>query len=178
MSGQRDAIVAGETFTNSSITHTNEDMETSMNFEIRPAKTTDADAIVAFNQRIAMETEDKMLDENVLRPGVEKVLSNSSLGFYTVAVSEGKVVGCMMVTYEWSDWRNGVFWWIQSVYVDAKFRRKGVFRAIYEYIRDLGIAQDACGFRLYVERDNAVAQQTYASMGMKETPYRIFEVEC
>ena len=149
-----------------------------MNFRIRSATAQDADAIVAFNQRIAKETEDRELDEAVLRPGVERVLNDGALGFYTVAESEGQVVGCTMVTFEWSDWRNGVFWWIQSVYVDASFRRKGVFRSLYQHIKDLGLAQKVCGFRLYVERDNTIAQQTYVSMGMTETPYRMYEIEC
>ncbi len=93
-----------------------------------------------------------------------------------VAEHGGRVVGCLMVTNEWSDWRNGIFWWIQSVYVEAGWRRKGVYRRLYDYVRALALADPGvCGFRLYVEKENAVAQATYESLGMKATDYLVYE---
>lgn len=142
---------------------------------IRAAELGDLDSLVKFNQGIARETEDKELDESVLRGGVQALLADESLGFYTVAVCGDRVVGCLMVTREWSDWRNGVFWWIQSVYVDAEFRRQGIYRRLYEFVKDLSADHNVCGFRLYVEKENTVAQQTYAKMGMHETVYRMYE---
>lgn len=142
---------------------------------IRAADVSDLDSLVRFNQGIALETEDKHLDEVTLRAGVQAILTNDSLGFYTVAVCEDSVVGCLMVTKEWSDWRNGVFWWIQSVYVDAAFRRQGIYRRLYEHVKIMADEHNVCGFRLYVEKDNSIAQSTYQSMGMNETVYRMYE---
>jgi GNAT superfamily N-acetyltransferase len=144
--------------------------------QVREAERTDVDALVQFNLRMAMETERKQLDREVLTAGVRAVLDHPALGFYLVAEAEGKVVGCLMVTTEWSDWRNGAFWWVQSVYVVPPFRRRGAFRALYaEVKRRARKAGNVRGFRLYVERDNAVAQSTYSRLGMAETHYRVFE---
>ncbi len=143
--------------------------------QIRAADVSDLDSLVRFNQGIALETEDKQLDEATLTSGVRAILTNDSLGFYIVAVSDERVVGCLMVTKEWSDWRNGVFWWIQSVYVDAEFRRQGIYRRLYEHVKSLAADHNVCGFRLYVEKDNSIAQSTYQSMGMSETVYRMYE---
>lgn len=148
-----------------------------MSITVRPAQSTDLDALVAFNQGIARETEDKDLNESILRDGVATLLNDGALGFYIVAESEGQVVGCLMITREWSDWRNGVFWWIQSVYVDSQFRRQGIYRLLYERIKMLAENENVCGFRLYVERDNKIAQQVYGNLGMSETVYRMYEQE-
>jgi ribosomal protein S18 acetylase RimI-like enzyme len=125
---------------------------------------------------MALETEGKLLLPEVVGPGVLRLLNDPSLGFYAVAEHGGDVVGCLMVTNEWSDWRNGMFWWIQSVYVQADWRRKGVYRRLYDFIRELaGADPGICGFRLYVEKENAVAQATYGSLGMQRTDYLVYE---
>jgi GNAT superfamily N-acetyltransferase len=143
---------------------------------IRPAVPADADTLVRFNLRMARETEDKQLDPAVLASGVEAVLRDPALGFYRIADLEGKAVGSLLVTFEWSDWRNGTFWWVQSVYVEPEHRRRGVFRALYEDVRKQATSTPrVCGCRLYVERDNAAAQATYARLGMTETNYRLLE---
>lgn len=143
---------------------------------IRKAAAADGTAISRFNQAMAMETEGKRLVPALVDAGVRRLLEQPSLGFYVVAAQGDRIVACLMVTQEWSDWRNGLFWWIQSVFVEEPWRKKGVYRGLYQHVREL--AQDdgnVCGFRLYVEKDNAVAQQTYAALGMEKTDYFIFE---
>ena len=144
--------------------------------KIRPAIQEDVASLVEFNRRMAMETEGKQLAPDVLASGVKSVLQDPALGFYLVAEINGKIAGSLMVTTEWSDWRNGAFWWIQSVYVVPESRRRGIFRALYVEARERARkSTQVRGFRLYVERDNATAQATYAKMGMTETQYRLFE---
>jgi ribosomal protein S18 acetylase RimI-like enzyme len=143
---------------------------------IRKAQPRDADAIAAFNRAMAFETEGKSLIPDLVAAGVRRLLAEPALGFYVVAEHGDRVIGCLMVTNEWSDWRNGLFWWIQSVYVEAAWRRQGVYARMYDFIRALAKADPGiCGFRLYVEKENAVAQRTYASLGMTETDYLIYE---
>jgi ribosomal protein S18 acetylase RimI-like enzyme len=143
---------------------------------IRRAEMRDADAIADFNAAMALETEGKELIAEVIGAGVRRLLGSPSLGFYLVAEHEGCVVACLMITNEWSDWRNGLFWWIQSVYVQQAYRRRGVYRQMYEEVRALAQADaGVCGFRLYVEKENEVAHATYASLGMKETDYLLYE---
>lgn len=143
---------------------------------VRDAVSRDAAVLVEFNRRMAMETEGRRLDPAVLARGVRAVLRNPHLGFYLVAEVEGRVAGCLMVTAEWSDWRNAAFWWVQSVYVAPEFRRRGVFRALYaEVKRRARKSPRVCGCRLYVERDNAAARATYGRLGLRETRYRMFE---
>jgi GNAT superfamily N-acetyltransferase len=143
---------------------------------VRRAQPGDADAIAEFNSAMALETEGRALIPERIAAGVRRLLSDPSLGFYAVAEHEGRVVGCLMVTNEWSDWRNGLFWWIQSVYVVAGWRRRGVYRRLYDFVRELAAHDTAiCGFRLYVEKENAVAQQTYSALGMTPTDYLLFE---
>jgi GNAT superfamily N-acetyltransferase len=126
--------------------------------KIRQAIQEDADTLVEFNLRMAMETEGKQLDPSVLASGVKSVLQDPALGFYLVAEIDGKITGAFMITTEWSDWRNGEFWWIQSVYVMPEFRQRGTFRALYEAVgKRARESKQVCGFRLYVERDNAAA---------------------
>ena len=149
---------------------------TAVDLRVRAAEKRDADAIAAFNAAMALETEHKTLDSAVLRAGVDAVLADARHGFYLIAECGGSVAGCLMITYEWSDWRNGQWWWLQSVYVREEFRRHGVFRALYDEVeRRLGATADAIGLRLYVERENARAQRTYQSLGMDETGYRLYE---
>lgn len=147
-----------------------------MNINIRLAKRSDIDAITKFNMAMALETEDKKLDEKTLRSGVEALFENKEHGFYIVAEDEGNTVGSLMITTEWSDWRNGLFWWIQSVYVKEKFRRKGIYRKMYEFIKDKAGENDKiAGFRLYVEKNNITARKAYESLGMEETYYSLYE---
>jgi ribosomal protein S18 acetylase RimI-like enzyme len=143
---------------------------------VRKAKLRDSAVIAGFNRAMALETEGKVLIPELVAAGVQRLLNEPSLGFYLVAEHGGKVVGCLMVTNEWSDWRNGLFWWIQSVYVEPAARRQGVYKRLYDFIRELAQADPGiCGFRLYVEKENAVAQKTYKSLGMAPTDYLIYE---
>ena len=147
-----------------------------LELHVRRGEMGDADVIARFNSAMAFETEGKELIAEVIGAGVRRLIETPSLGFYLVAEHEGKVVACLMITNEWSDWRNGLFWWIQSVYVDAAYRRKGVYRRMYEEVRSLAKAQPGvCGFRLYVEKENEVAHATYTALGMKETDYFMYE---
>jgi ribosomal protein S18 acetylase RimI-like enzyme len=143
---------------------------------LRLAAPADAQALVEFNCAMALETEGKRLLPEVIGAGVRSLLGNPRAGFYVVAQHENLVIGALLITREWSDWRNGDFWWIQSVYVREDWRRKGVYKALYRHIQQLA-AQDpaVCGFRLYVERENARAQETYRALGMKQTHYLLFE---
>lgn len=145
---------------------------------IRPASAADAGLLVEFNRAMAAESEDKGLDVATLERGVEHLLGHPDDGFYVMAERHGQPAGCLMVTYEWSDWRNGRFWWIQSVYVLPQHRRSGVYRALHAHVRErAGRDPEACGLRLYVERDNAGAMATYRALGMIETRYRLYEEE-
>lgn len=145
-------------------------------FFVRGAQAADAGAIAGFNAAMAFETEGKRLLPDVLGAGVRRLLGEPGLGFYRVAEAQGEVIACLMVTTEWSDWRNGRFWWIQSVYVQPAWRRRGVFRALYADVREAALREsDVCGLRLYVEHENAVAQATYRSLGMQQTGYLLFE---
>jgi GNAT superfamily N-acetyltransferase len=141
---------------------------------VRLACAADIDALVEFNAAMAQETEAKTLDPAALRAGVAAVLAESRRGFYLIAECAGKTAGCLMITYEWSDWRNGDWWWLQSVYVRPEHRRGGVFRALYAEVERRAAATGAVGLRLYVERDNRRAQQTYAALGMGEESYRLY----
>ncbi len=142
---------------------------------IRKAERTDAAHFVRFNQAMAWETEGVKLDDEKIRAGVDGLFAKPQFGFYVVAELEGKVAGGLMITYEWSDWRNKVYWWIQSVYVLPEFRGKGIYRSLYEGVKQLGRENDCCGFRLYVERTNLVAQEVYKKLGMDESHYLMFE---
>jgi len=143
---------------------------------IRDANPADADVIAAFNAQIAFETEGERLDPETILTGVRTLLGDESLGRYWVAEIDGRVVGQIMITYEWSDWRNAVRWWIQSVYVDQDFRRRGVFSALYRHVESLAASDpQVCALRLYVDSNNRRAQQTYRSLGMSMTDYLIME---
>ncbi|MGB5257254.1 MAG: GNAT family N-acetyltransferase [Woeseiaceae bacterium] len=147
-----------------------------MQFIIRDAAPADATDIAHYNSRMAEETEGRALESELIGPGVAEVLADKSKGRYWVAESEGAIVGQLMVTYEWSDWRNAMFWWIQSVYVPLEHRRKGVFSALYRHVESLAAAEPGvCGLRLYVEHGNERAQQTYEALGMGKTSYLVME---
>ncbi|MEP0356378.1 MAG: GNAT family N-acetyltransferase [Paraglaciecola sp.] len=124
---------------------------------------------------MAFETEQKKLNETTLTKGVAALLEDKNKGFYLVAEQAGEIVASLMVTTEWSDWRNSEFWWIQSVYVIPKARRRGLYSALYNQVKMLAKKQDVCGFRLYVEKENLVAQKAYKSLGMNESHYLMFE---
>ena len=143
---------------------------------VRAARSEDLESLVDFNCRLARETEDHALDPATVRRGLSRLFDNPAAGFYTVAEQEGRVVGCLLITFEWSDWRDGWLWWIQSVYVEAAARRRGVFRQLFEHVREKAETDgDVRGLRLYVERENGRAQATYASMGLEEAPYKLYE---
>jgi GNAT superfamily N-acetyltransferase len=149
---------------------------TNREWRLRLAEARDTQALVEFNRAMARETEAKELAVDVLTAGVENLLRSPQYGFYVVAEYDGEVVASLLVTYEWSDWRNGLFWWIQSVYVRPEFRRQGVYRRLYEFVKSRAANErDVRGFRLYVEKENRIAQQTYERLGMTETHYRMFE---
>lgn len=144
---------------------------------IRLAEIQDAGTIAEFNRRMARETEHKELDGTVLARGVARVFEEARRGFYLVAEADGEVVGQLMVTFEWSDWRDGWFWWVQSVYVRPDHRRRGVFQTLYQATLDRArAAGDVVGVRLYVERDNATAQATYRHLGMGDAGYLVWEI--
>lgn len=143
--------------------------------QVRAAQVSDAETIIAGNIAMAWETEQLRLDRQKVDPGVRAALSDASKGFYLVAEVDGQVAGQMMITFEWSDWRNTNIWWIQSVYVIPEFRRKGVFTALYRHAENLARSQHVAAIRLYVEKKNAVAQKTYESLGMKLSHYAMME---
>jgi ribosomal protein S18 acetylase RimI-like enzyme len=145
-------------------------------FEVRLAGAADAETLVEFNIAMAQETEHKELLPEVVLSGVRRLLERPDAGFYLVATGAQEIVGALMVTFEWSDWRDGCFWWIQSVYVKPAFRRQGVLSRLFEQVKSLATRRgDVCGLRLYVERENLNAQHSYRSLGMCETAYRVWE---
>lgn len=144
--------------------------------EIRTAVVEDAPQLVGFNCAMARETEDIQLDPGVVTAGVNALFEHPERGFYVVADAGGRLAGSLMITNEWSDWRNGMFWWIQSVYVRPECRRRGVYRSLYRFVETMaGGDPEVCGFRLYVEQENHRAQQTYESLRMGRTRYLIYE---
>ncbi len=144
--------------------------------QIRDGLPNDCERIATFQEAMAQATEDKRLDAEVLRAGVRAALVDPGRGLYLVAERGEDVAGSLLVTHEWSDWRNGWFWWIQSVWVEPQHRGHGVYRALHEAVRARArAAGDVVGIRLYVERDNGGAQRTYAALGMTQTAYRLFE---
>jgi len=143
---------------------------------IRRGQLDDAETLAEFNVAMAWETERTRLEPATVTRGVQAVLTKADYGFYVVAVVEGDVVGALLVTYEWSDWRCGLFWWVQSVYVRPEFRRRSVFTRLHAFLKDeASCTPDVCGMRLYVEDSNHAAQQVYAALGMKRTPYHVYE---
>jgi GNAT superfamily N-acetyltransferase len=145
---------------------------------IRLAEDKDKDALVAFNQAMAQETEGKTLDPGKITPGVAAVFEDEKKGFYVVAEQEAKIVGGLMVTYEWSDWRNAWFWWIQSVYILPEARGTRLYSRMYNFVKQRADdAGNVCGFRLYVESENVHAQRVYDAVGMTASHYLMYEEE-
>ena len=147
---------------------------------IRAANLDDVESIITFSAAMALETENRQLDLTRLREGTLSLLNTPSYGFFMVAeIRDGeqrRLIGQLMITYEWSDWRNGVFWWIQSVYVALPWRRQGVFRRMHDVIVGQAKADPrVCGIRLYVEQDNRTAQTVYQRVGLSPSAYAVFE---
>jgi len=142
---------------------------------IRPAVPSDASAIRDFQKAMAMETENMILDHSTITRGVEAVFADSGRGRYYIAEADGKTVASLMITYEWSDWRNASVWWFQSVYVIPEYRRNGIFRQMYNFIRDEADREGVAGLRLYVETANVRAHKTYEAMGMNGSHYKMYE---
>ena len=143
---------------------------------LRRATALDIDNIAKFNTDMAFETESINLDQVDLRLGIAAVISDSNLGFYLISEREGMMIGQILITKEWSDWRNGWFWWIQSVFVEPNHRRMGVYSAMYKKIVDMADREgNVCGLRLYVDRDNLSAKQVYSHLGMSQSHYDLYE---
>ncbi len=143
--------------------------------EVRKANKEDAAAIIDFQLKMAWETEKMSLVNDTVTKGVNAVFSDPGKGQYFVAESAGNVVASLLITFEWSDWRNCNVWWFQSVYVIPEFRRQGIFRKMYEFIRLEAEKQGAGGLRLYVESNNTRAMKTYEAMGMSSEHYSLYE---
>lgn len=149
-------------------------------FDIRPATVDDVQTIVDFNAAMALETEQRRLDRDRLQGGVLALLAHPQYGFYVVAETPVETiptaVGQLMITFEWSDWRNGIFWWVQSVYVTPEWRRRGVYRAMHEHIAARAKGDpEVCGIRLYVEHQNHHAQTVYRRVGLSPSAYTVYE---
>ena len=142
---------------------------------IRKAVPEDAQVIIDFQQKMALETEEMTLVKEIITKGVVAVFSNPTYGQYWVAEEEGNVVASLLITYEWSDWRNASVWWLQSVYVLPSCRRKGIYRSMYSNIKYEAEKQGVAGLRLYVETNNSGAQKTYESLGMNSGHYNMYE---
>lgn len=147
-----------------------------MTLTVRDATPADLDFILRANAGLAQESESVELDLELLRPGVAAVLADRSLGRYFIAEQDGRAVGQMMLTYEWSDWRNGLFWWIQSVFVDPGHRGQGIFSALFRHVAEhAGRDPRVCGLRLYVDRANDRAHAIYAHLGLHRSNYEVME---
>ncbi|MGF1634123.1 MAG: GNAT family N-acetyltransferase [Phycisphaerae bacterium] len=140
---------------------------------VRPATPNDAATIALFNLRLAYESEGIKLNSMHIKEGVQAVLADANKGRYFLAEADGVVAGQLLVTYEWSDWRNGWVWWLQSVYVRRDLRRKGVFRALLEHVSRVAADEHATGIRLYVEEANDAATSTYRALGFNLSSYRV-----
>ncbi|MFQ6606172.1 MAG: GNAT family N-acetyltransferase [Fidelibacterota bacterium] len=146
--------------------------------KIRTATKNDLNTIVSFNLALAQESEGLTLNSRLVQRGVEAVFADPTKGFYLLATENEEIVGQLLITKEWSDWRNGYYWWIQSVYVKPEYRQRGVYRFLHQYVRKLAKEEgNVCGIRLYVEQENQAAQNVYKKVGMKPSRYRIFEEE-
>lgn len=145
-------------------------------FNIRIATSKDTEILISFQQRMALDTEGLVLDKGILSRGVQALLSDKNKGTYYVAEYEGKIIGCLLTTPEWSEWRNGTVLWIQSVFVIEEYRKKGVFKSLYNFIKQKVENENALvGIRLYVDKTNLNAQEVYTKIGMDGQHYQLFE---
>lgn len=142
---------------------------------VRAANEGDAETIRDFQLAMALETENLELDNERVTRGVKAIFSGRGKGRYYVSEADGKVIASLLITYEWSDWRDADIWWFQSVYVKPEFRRMGVFRRMYDFISDAALKEGVAGLRLYVEAGNLRAHKTYESMGMDGSHYKMYE---
>ena len=170
-------VVAGACYTNDIVKPERENSERpdADKMTIRLAQPADLETIVEFNARLARESEGVNLDRDRLRAGVNGLLCAKGRGFYLLAEAAGSAIGQSGLTYEWSDWRNGTFWWLQSVYVLPEYRRLGVLSALYGRILELAEDENVCGVRLYVERNNVAAQAAYRRLGLAPTVFEMYE---
>ncbi|WP_299796140.1 GNAT family N-acetyltransferase [uncultured Shewanella sp.] len=144
--------------------------------KIRKGQLSDLTPLIEFNQAMAQETEALALDGDLLKKGVSTLLNQPEKGFYLVAEIAGEIVGSLMVTFEWSDWRAKDYYWIQSVYIRPENRRQGIYGKLYQAVKDIaGENGGAASFRLYVEQENSKAQQTYQALGMEKSYYQMYE---
>jgi GNAT superfamily N-acetyltransferase len=147
-----------------------------MNLIIRKATQADIPTLIDFQLQLAMETERVTLNPQVLEEGMNSMFTDPSRGFYNVAVMENEIIGCHMITYEWSDWRNGWAYWFQSVYVKERYRKSGVFKKMYDNMKAIAANDNGIiGLRLYVDKSNSRAQKAYAAMGMNGDHYTVYE---
>ena len=147
---------------------------------VRLARPEDAATIASFSAAMALETEGRRLDLDRLHDGTIALLKSPDRGFFMVAELEQaddlQLLGQLMITYEWSDWRNGAFWWVQSVYVDPRWRRQGLFRRMHQaVVQEARARTDVCGVRLYVDKDNTIAHTTYERLGLIRSAYQVYE---
>jgi ribosomal protein S18 acetylase RimI-like enzyme len=146
------------------------------NIRIRFGRLNDAEKLAEFNKAMAFESEGYNLDFQTVLSGIKNLMLQTELGFYLIAETDNGIVGTLMITYEWTDWRDGLFWWIQSVYVVPEMRNKGVYKALYQKVKELAASDKRVrGFRLYVDKDNERAIEVYKKMGMTETNYLLYE---
>lgn len=148
-----------------------------MDYQIRPAVLEDAQTIADFQISMALETENKKLDPGIVLPAVKRVFEDGDKGKYLVADQNGEVIGSLLITFEWSDWRNSNLWYIQSVFVKDTARGKGVFKALYNQVLEEAKQDDAMFVRLYVETENEAAQKVYEKLGMKRLPYYMYDIK-
>lgn len=149
--------------------------EDTFSFTIRKGKIEDALTIAQFNQKMAMETENKILGDELIIPGVNRILEDAQKGHYYVAEFNEEIVGQLMITFEWSDWRNSTIWWIQSVYVKEPFRNKGIYKALYQKVVADAKLNGVKTIRLYVEKENLTARSVYQKLGMEKSNYLMYE---
>ncbi len=144
--------------------------------EIVKANNSDIDILTEFQLKMALETENLKLNKDILNNGISSVLTDKNKGCYYLALFENKPVGCLLTTYEWSDWRNSQVLWIQSVYVSPEYRKFGVFKSMYSFIKNIvETSTDFAGIRLYVDKRNVIAQNVYKNIGMNNNHYELFE---
>jgi GNAT superfamily N-acetyltransferase len=143
--------------------------------QIRFATPNDATTIANFNKAMALETENKILNDETILEGVKNLLLQPQYGFYLVAEIDHEIVGSLMITYEWSDWRNGIIWWLQSVYVKTSHRQQSVFKNMLAFVEQQAIAKKSVGIRLYMDNQNSNAAKTYERCGFTQSDYLILE---
>ena len=143
--------------------------------QIRLATPNDATVIADFNKAMALETENKILNDETILQGVQNLISQPQFGFYVVAEMDTEIVGSLMITYEWSDWRNGLIWWLQSVFVKPTYRQQHVFKNMLGFVEQQAVANKSVGVRLYMDKENLKASKTYAQCGFTQSDYLIFE---